>query len=83
MTDEQPILPIGDINVNFDPNPMVIHHGRGPDTARCKTCRFIEYTSPTGNRTYIKCQRRGVSRSTATDHRLKYNACRLYEEETP
>ena len=26
-------------------------------------------------------ERRGISRSTATDHRLKWAACRLFEEE--
>jgi len=82
MTDEQPILPIGDINVNFDPNPMVIHHGRGPDDARCKTCRHI-FPHDFHNRRYWKCEWRGVSSGSGTDHRLKWNACRLYEEETP
>lgn len=82
MTDEQPILPIGDIANNYDDNPMVRRHGpyQNPVRRFCKTCRFITYAS-NGNRQYIKCYRRGISRSDATDHRLKWNACRLYERE--
>ena len=77
MSDD--ILPIGDFAANFNPNPMVIHHGRGPEDARCKTCRHI--IAEGYNRTYYKCARRGVTLSAATDHRLKWQACRLYEQE--
>jgi len=73
------ILPIGDIANNYDPNPMIVRHGRGPEGKTCRTCVHAVATSPTGNKTYWKCDRRGMSRSTATDHRLKWNACRLYE----
>lgn len=74
-------LPIGDFTANFDPNPMVVKHGRGPEGKTCRTCSHIKRWTPTGNRTYIKCYRRGISRSDGTDHRLKWSACRLYEED--
>jgi len=72
-------LPIGDFTANFDPNPMVRTHGRGPEWARCRECAHIVATCPTGNKTYWKCARRSMSRSDGSDHRLKWNACRLYE----
>ena len=71
------ILPIGDIANNYDPNPMIVKHGRGPEGVKCKTCRHI--LAEGYNRTYYKCARRAISRSSATDHRLKWSACRLYE----
>ena len=79
---EDLILPIGDIANNYSPNPMIVRHGRGPEGARCKTCRHILAFSPTGNRTYWKCDLRAISRSDASDHRQKWDACRLYETET-
>jgi len=72
------ILPIGDIANNYDPNPMIVRHGRGPEWETCRTCRHVVSTCPTGNKTYWKCSRRAVSRSCTTDHRLKWAACRLY-----
>jgi len=78
--DNPRLMPVGDFANNFDPNPMVVLHGRGPEEARCKTCRHVVQTCPTGHRTYWKCNRRRISRSAQSDHRLKWNACRLYEE---
>ena len=75
------ILPIGDFANNFDPNPMIVRHGRGPKGETCRTCRHMLATSVRTNRTYWKCEWRGVSRCAATDHRLKWAACRLYEDE--
>jgi len=76
------ILPIGDIANNYDPNPMIVKHGRGPDGKTCRACLFIIGVSPAGNRRYWKCSRHSVSRSESTDHRLKWAACRLYVEAT-
>ena len=80
---EQPILPIGDIPNNFDMNPMIRRHGRGPLGRRCKTCKHMTPTSYHSARTYWKCARRGFSHGQGTDHRLKWAACRLYEQEEP
>ena len=69
---DQTILPVGDIANNFDPNPMIRKHGRGPEGVKCKTCRHLISTCPTGNRTYLKCDLYSVSRSDATDFRLQF-----------
>jgi len=78
---EQTVLPIGCIANNYSPNPMVVRHGRGPEGASCKTCRHLVPTSHNTNRTYWKCDRRGMTHGQDTDHRLKWDACRLYEVE--
>ena len=84
MSGDDPYLfPVGSFEDNFNDNPMVRKHGKGPDGVRCKTCRHMTTSGGGFVRTYWKCSRRGISRSTATDHRLKWDACRLYEEETP
>jgi len=62
------------------PNPMVYKHGAGPEGAKCKTCRHVVQIRPGQNR-YWKCDRRSLSHSQTSDHRLKWPACRLYEEE--
>lgn len=80
---EQAVLPIGNIAVIDDPNPMVIRHGRGPEGARCRTCRRTVPSRFGSARTYWKCERRGITHGQGTDHRLKWNACRLYEVDTP
>lgn len=74
---EQP-LPIGDIANNYNANPMVVLHGKGPAGATCRYCRHVTYRS-NGNRQYVKCSRRGITRGQGTDHRLKWDACRLFE----
>ena len=78
---EQTVLPIGCIANNYSPNPMVVRHGPGPEGASCKTCRHLVPTSHNTNRTYWKCDRRGMTHGQDTDHRLKWDACRLYEVE--
>ena len=79
---DQGILPIGDIANYYDPNPMIRKHGRGPDGETCGACRHLIFTTPTGNRTYRKCDRYSISRSDASDFRKKWAACRLWEAET-
>jgi len=73
------ILPVGDIANNYDANPMVVRHGRGPEGKMCRTCVHTVATSYRTNRTYWKCDRRGITHGQGTDHRLKWAACRLYE----
>lgn len=74
------LFPVGDLENNYSPNPMVRRHGRGPAGARCKTCRHLTRAGYR-SRTYFKCLRYRVSHSTASDFRMKWGACRLYEEE--
>jgi hypothetical protein len=56
-------------------NPMAAKHGLGPEGAKCKECTHI---TRSGEGRFIKCQIRGISKSTATDHRLSWKACRLF-----
>jgi hypothetical protein len=77
---EQEILPVGDIANNYSPNPMVRRHGRGPEGARCKTCRYLQAQRIRSRRSYWKCVRYSMNHSTASDFRKKWDACRLYEE---
>lgn len=82
--DDQPMLPLGPEGMRIlrerMPNPMVYKHGPGPEGKRCKTCRHVVSIRPGQNR-YWKCDRRSLSHSQTSDHRLKWPACRLYEEE--
>jgi hypothetical protein len=75
------LFPTGDFSANHSANPMVRHHGKGPQGKTCRTCRHAVSVNRGTVRDYWKCTRRGLSRSSATDHRLKWDACRLYEEE--
>lgn len=62
-----------------DPNPCVAVWGRGPEGVRCKTCRFL-FWHGYGDRRYYKCEKRKLTFGPGTDHRVRWNACGLYEE---
>lgn len=70
------LFPLDGLAGSADPNPMIRRHGRGPDGRTCRQCRHAVAAD-----TYWKCRRRSVSRSHGTDHRLWWNACRLFEED--
>ena len=56
---------------------MVRRHGQSVRDVTCRDCRFIvkhEY-----QRAYYKCQKRGDTSSAATDHRVGWRACALFE----
>jgi hypothetical protein len=80
------MLPLGPEGLRIlrerQPNPMVFKHGSGPEGKRCKTCQHLVSQSIRTNRVYWKCERRSLSHCTASDHRQKWDACRLYEEES-
>lgn len=57
-------------------NPMVNKKGAGPEGAKCRDCVYMSREF----HKYLKCKLRGVTRSTATDHRAKWDACRLFVE---
>jgi hypothetical protein len=44
---------------------------------KCKTCKFL-YKGHYHNKTYYKCEKMGITHSTATDVRLKDDSCSLY-----
>lgn len=61
------------------PNPMVHIHGCSTtESATCKTCKHLYKKEFTG--TYYKCGLFGDTNGSATDFRLKWNACRHYVE---
>jgi hypothetical protein len=55
-------------------NPMAAKHGCGPDASKCGECRHLVKIDR-----WYKCRIRGISKSTATDHRLSWNSCRLFD----
>ena len=59
-------------------NPMVGKFGIDPMGRTCKFCRHM-FKASGGSRSYWKCALRGDSRSTATDHRQKWQACGKYD----
>jgi hypothetical protein len=63
-----------------EPNYMVRKNGYGPKGKTCKTCHYLIKTKYHG-KVYYKCDWRGITASAASDIRLKWNACRLYEEQ--
>jgi len=81
-SDDPSLFPTGDLANNFSPNPMVRRHGRGPEGTHCKTCRYLQSQSFGTARHYWKCTRYSVSHSEASDFRLKWESCRLYERES-
>jgi hypothetical protein len=62
-------------------NPMVRKYGFGPEGTKCKTCKFLCHRDM-GKR-YYKCEKRGLSRSETTDHRVNFPACIFYESDVP
>jgi hypothetical protein len=57
-------------------NPMLEIHGETPGK-KCRDCKFLcvrEFA-----KRYYKCEHRGCSASPATDHRVNWPACGLYE----
>lgn len=65
----------------FEPNPMVIKHGK-LEGVKCKTCSLL-IRKEFNCKTYYKCKCRGDSNGSGTDHRIKWNACKLYGGNIP
>lgn len=65
------------LTIAAEPNPMRAAHGNGPPGARCKTCVYL--TVHGHSRNYYKCGLRGITSGSATDHRINWSACSLYE----
>jgi hypothetical protein len=61
-------------------NPMVVKYGPGPVSRRCKHCFYLDKFSP-GARSFWKCEARGITRSSATDHRANWETCSIYKGE--
>lgn len=62
-------------------NPMVRAYGRHEDPdLRCKNCKYLFYKQFA--RRYYKCDLRGNTNGTGTDHRKHWPACKKHEERT-
>lgn len=61
----------------LNPNPMVVRFGKHPN-AKCKTCRFLFVKRY--DKSYYKCINRGNTNGSGTDHRVRWDACSLYQE---
>lgn len=65
----------------WDHNRMVDFYGAGPDGAQCGSCVHLYLVGGTSGR-YYKCdQRPHNTASVTTDHRVRWPACRLYEQD--
>lgn len=63
-------------------NPMLKTAGPGPAGATCKTCCHLLKDHHQSTH-YYKCELRGVTRGTATDHRVNWPACAKFSPERP
>lgn len=63
-------------------NPMVRLYDRGPNGKKCKECKFLLRLYH-HNKTYIKCEKRGVTHGKGTDYRVRWEACSKFEQEQP
>lgn len=55
--------------------------GAGPEGRTCKDCVRLRANVTGSRRTYYKCGFYGVSSSEATDWRLRWPACGIFEED--
>ena len=62
-------------------NPCLLLYGAGPESTTCATCTHLHALHMGG--TYYKCDLRRLSRSAATDHRMRWPACGKYEAGGP
>lgn len=76
-------LPEGSLRI--DDNPMVMKHGYGEKGKTCKDCAFLMRREVYGywrNKNFYKCKKYPhQGRSERSDFRLKWNACKLFQEE--
>lgn len=62
-------------------NPMVRLYG-AMEGMRCKECKFL-IRLYYHNKTYIKCEKRGITHGKGTDHKVSFEACKKFEQEEP
>jgi hypothetical protein len=64
-----------------EPNPMVRKFGRLVGGRTCRACRFLERKTY-HDKPYYKCHWRGDTRGAGTDHRVRWTACKKFEEQS-
>lgn len=67
--------------MQLSPNPMTGLYGMKPlepDGRQqiCGNCVFFRR----GRKSYHKCEKRGITNGPGTDHRVRWPACRLFEQ---
>lgn len=76
----QPTLPGKD-----EPNPMCRRVGYGPEGITCKTCVHLVSKVVHSQAKFYKCakqlhKRKGSQHYEGKDYRVKWKACKLYEQ---
>ena len=61
---------------------MHLMFGKDKDENTCKTCSHLQHLYHR-SRSYYKCECYGITASIASDWRLKYRACGLYNKPYP
>ena len=59
-------------------NPLVQKGGKFGDNKKCKTCKHLLRVNG-GSRVFSKCEQRGVTHGSATDHSMYWDACKMYK----
>lgn len=54
-------------------------YGRGLEGRPCRGCAFLIHGGGSDRKSFLKCQKAGVSHSEATDWRAKWASCGAYE----
>ena len=60
-------------------NPMVRAYGKGPEGVKCRRCKYLQ-RQKYHDYIYRKCTKRGITRGPGTDHKVSFEACKLFEE---
>jgi hypothetical protein len=67
-------LPLKNRSGSFNINPCLAAFGNGPDGEKCKNCVHLLKRSAR-NSTFYKCEKRKITSSVASDHRVNWSAC--------
>lgn len=80
--EQDELLPVSmdpqrDMAMTISVNPMTRVYGLTPDTT-CHDCAHLVQGSR--GRKFMKCDRRKITHGAATDHRVRWPACGLWEK---
>jgi len=70
---------IGSTGDPTNPNPLVRLHGE-MGGEKCKNCKHLIWHQ--ASKRYYKCNQRKITRGAATDHRVNWDACKLFIRKT-
>lgn len=78
MTEQYELWNVPKIGGNLKKTNPMLKWGAGPPDKKCKDC--IELRCNELAKRYYKCERRGNTRSSATDHRVNWPACAYFRQ---